>query len=348
MRRVATAVVAVVLGCALVAAGWWAGRAALEPPRDPLATPEPVAVEVAEGTVGRSLGLSAIASWGAAGVVRAPVDGVVTSVDVDPMVVVAEGARIASVNLVPAFAAVGAVPVFRDMAVGVRGADAAQLEAFLARLGHDPGLQDGSFSSATARAVRAWQTAAGAPVTGTVSLGSLVFVPQLPARVRPLVEVGVSVAAGESLAEVVEAAPTFTMGLTEEQATLIPPGAAVRLTAPDGLWEARAGLLDTDPISFTPRLTLEGVDGAPVCADTCSVVPVVGESSYSAQVVIVPEVTGPVVPVGAVRTDTDGSRFIVTETGEEVPVEVLASADGQAVVEGVDLGVRVLLPAVPP
>lgn len=340
--------IALVLAAALLAAGWWAGRAALEPPQDPLAAPEPVAVEVAEGTVGRTLGLSASASWGTVGVIRAPVGGVVTSVDVDAAAPLGEGSRIASVNLVPTFAAAGAVPVFRDMAAGNRGADVAQLEAFLARAGYDPGIQDGVFSAATVRAVRAWQAAVGAGVTGTVSLGSLVFVPQLPARARPLIEVGVNVAAGESVAELVAAAPTFTMGLTDDQVALTPPGTVVRLTAPEGTWEARAGLIDRDPLDGNPRLTLEGVDGAPVCADTCSVVPVVGESSYSAQVVIVPEVTGPVVPVGAVRTDPDGSRFVVTDAGDEVPVEVLASADGQAVVQGVDVGVRVLLPAVPP
>jgi len=346
MRWAGKAIAFVAIAVGLVAAGWWAGQSALEPPADPLAAPAPVSIEVVDGTVGRSLPLSATARWATVGVVRAAASGVVTSVDVDPAVPVGEGGRLTSVDLVATYAAVGAVPAFRELAPGVRGADVAQLEAFLARSGHDPGLEDGSFSSATGRAVRAWQTAAGAPVTGTVPLGSLVFVPALPARARPVVEVGASIGAGETLVELVAQAPEFTIGLTPEQVTLIPPEAAVRLTGSKSEWAATGGRVDI--VEGSPVMRLLGVDGQSVCGLTCADVPLVSESSWAAEVILVPEVTGSVVPVGAVQTGPDGARFVVNDAGNEVPVEVLGSADGQAVVEGVQPGDRVLLPALPP
>lgn len=344
MRRVGSVVVAVLFAAALLVGGWWAGQAALEPPSDPLAAPAPVSFEVVEGTVGRSLPLSATARWETVGLVRAPIDGVVTSIDFDPAVPVADGARIASVNLVPAFVATGAVPAFRGMGPDSRGADVAQLQAFLARVGHDPGPQDGVFAAATERAVRAWQAAVGAPVTGVVELGSIVFVPSLPARARAVVEVGVGVGAGEPLLELVGAAPEFDLALTDEQVTLIPPDAVVRVTGPEGEWEARAGGIERGE-EGNPVLELIGIDGSSVCAEACAAVPLVGESSWVATVVVIAEVTGPLVPVGAIRTDPGGTRSVVTDTGEELVVEVLGSSDGQAVVDGVEIGTRVLLPA---
>lgn len=346
-RRASTALLALICAAALVLLGWWAGRTALEPPSDPLAAPAPVSIEVVAGRVGRSLPLSATARWEAAASVRAPVGGIVTSVDVDTSRPVPEGERLASVNLVPVFAAVGNTPVFRTLAPGMSGPDVHQLEAFLARSGFEPGLLDGSYSATTALAVRAWQQASGATVTGTVELGSLVFVPALPARVRPLVAVGDTVGAGQPMMEIVEDAPMFTVAVTDEQVSLIPRGAKVRVSGARGTWAARSGRLTTTP-EGTKVLRLRGVGGRPVCQRACEAVPIVGQSVWSAAVVIVPTVRGPVVPVGAVRTAPDGARFVVTDGGMEVPVEVRASADGQAVVEGVAVGSRVLLPGTPP
>lgn len=342
VRKLGVAVGALVGAVAFFAVGWWAGRTALEPPADPLAQPAPVSIAVVDGTVGRALQLSATAGWDVLSVVRAPVSGVVTSVDFDAATPVSENSRLATVNLEPTFAAVGNVPAFRDLAVGAKGADVGQLEAFLARVGHDPGLQDASFSNATAQAVRAWQTAVGAPVTGTVRLGALVFMPSLPALARPVVLVGQSVGAGEPLLEVVAAAPVFRMGVTDEQISLLPPAAAVRVTGGGAEWAAQAGRIET--VEGNPVLVLDGVDGQPVCALSCAAVPLIGESSWQAVVTVVPEATGAVVPVGAVRTGPDGSRFVVMDDGAERPVDVLASSDGQAVVTGVATGDRVLLP----
>lgn len=345
-RRAISVVLALIGALAIAVAGWWAGRQALEPPTDPLASPSPTAIEVVTGAVGRSLPLSAVATWVSVASVRAPTDGVVTSLTADPSVPVAEGQPLLSVDLVPVVAAQGAVPAFRDLAPGGRGADIRQLQEFLARAGHNPGRADGVFSGATEQAVRAWQTASGTAVTGTVTLGSLVFVPQLPARIRPIVEVEATVAQGEPIAEILAAAPTFTLGVTEEQVSLIPPGAAVRVDPAQHDWQATIESIER--VDGTPVLQLAGADGAPVCADTCADVPAVGESSWIADIELVPEVAGPVVPVGAVRTAPDGTQYVVLDDGTERDIRVVAAADGEAVVDGVEVGARVLLPTAPP
>lgn len=148
--------------------------------------------------------------------------------------------------------------------------------------------------------MRGWQQQNGAAVTGTVELGSLLFVPDLPARVRPLVKVGDTVGAGQVLAEIVDRAPVFTVAVTDEQVSLIPRRATVRVSGPDGVWRTRAGQVSTTA-EGTRVLRLRGRNGNPLCGSECGKVPVAGESVWPAAVVIVPTVRGPVVPVGAVH-----------------------------------------------
>jgi hypothetical protein len=70
----------------------------------------------------------------------------------------------------------------------------------------------------------------------------------------------------------------------------------------------------------------------------------IGETSFSTEIVVVPETEGPVVPVAGVVTSPDGSTAVVLVGGEMVEVTVLAVADGLAVVEGVSAGDVIVLP----
>lgn len=80
----------------------------------------------------------------------------------------AEGAIVARASGRPVFVLVGDRPTARDLGVGMSGEDVRQLEAALARLGHDPGLVDGAYDDATAAAVASWYTTNGfAPFTAT-------------------------------------------------------------------------------------------------------------------------------------------------------------------------------------
>jgi peptidoglycan hydrolase-like protein with peptidoglycan-binding domain len=86
-----------------------------------------------------------------------------------------------TVDGAPVVALVGALPAWRSLSISsTDGADVAQLEASLVALGYDPGLKvvvDNHFDSATRTMVKAWQSGLGVEATGTVTLGSVVFLP---------------------------------------------------------------------------------------------------------------------------------------------------------------------------
>jgi len=77
----------------------------------------------------------------------------------------------------PVVALYGSVPLYRTLREGAKGADVRQLERNLAALGYTGFTVDGSYTAATAQAVRAWQADLGLPQTGAVALGQVVFTP---------------------------------------------------------------------------------------------------------------------------------------------------------------------------
>lgn len=341
-RRIVTVVGALIALALVFAAGLWAGQTALSPPGDPLATADPVLYEVKQGSISRQLSLSAAASWPVAGTLRGGVNGVLTSVDVDGGAPVEDGTRVATVDLAPIFVAQGGVPSFRTLSAGSKGADVRVLQEFLARRGFDPGVVDGSYGTPTASAVRSWQGATGQVVTGVVEQGRLLVTPQLPVRLRLVLEVGDAVAQGADLAELLAAAPVFTVGVTDTQVGLIPPGAAVSVQHEGGVWAAQvAGL--TTPEPGTTALVLAGADGGAVCGTDCAAVPTDQASVWGADVTLVPQVDGLVVPVSGLRTDPDGTTSVLDAGGGRHPVEVIGSADGLAVIQGVPEGTMIQL-----
>lgn len=67
---------------------------------------------------------------------------------------VTEGGTVLEVNGRPVFVLQGAQPTYRALTPGAKGKDVEQLEAALARLGFDPGPQDGVYDAATQAAVQ--------------------------------------------------------------------------------------------------------------------------------------------------------------------------------------------------
>lgn len=65
-----------------------------------------------------------------------------------------EGGTVLEVNGRPVFVLQGAQPTYRTLTPGAKGKDVEQLEAALARLGFDPGAQDGVYDAATQAAVQ--------------------------------------------------------------------------------------------------------------------------------------------------------------------------------------------------
>ncbi|MDE0804605.1 MAG: peptidoglycan-binding domain-containing protein [Acidimicrobiales bacterium] len=322
-----------------------------------------IVYEVLVGTIERSIPVTVRAERSHAGVIRSPSDGVVTSIRVSPEPIGA-GEQLASVDLVPVVLAEGTVPAFRTLEAltpPLRGADVAQLERCLANQGHIRGVAvDDIFTETTALAVRRWQRSIGQSETGAVQLGAIQFVPSLPAVVATAdVGVGDVISAGSVIGTVLSPEPTAVIDLGES-AGLIEAGQHVRPTQETaGLVEGIVREVRTDAMPtlqgdnpVTPGSggssivgVLETGEGAAVCVADCAARTINGPLLLGAEVVLVPPTTGPVVPIAALRFGPDGQSAVLLANGESVRVTVLAESDGLAVVEGIDLGARVLLSA---
>jgi len=327
----------------LFGAGWWAAGAASQPPTVPEPELRTVEFTVEQGTVERVLTYAASATWPS---VPAGVNGhggTLTSVDVRPGASVAAGDVLYTVDLRPAVAAVGAVPAFRDLTLDARGADVEQLERFLAERQLLAGTPDDRFTAATGAAVRRWQRELGVAPDGVVRRGDLVFLPSLPTPVLldPEVTVGSAVEPGAAAVRAVSGGPAFTVTLSRDQADLVPLSAPVRVRfgpEADQAWDGVVESITVVPPSEM-ALTLTGPDGSTLCGDTCvEAVPVAETTMFTVDLLVVPPTEGPVVPTAALATEADGRTVVRLADGTLAPVQVLASANGRSVVEGVVVG----------
>jgi peptidoglycan hydrolase-like protein with peptidoglycan-binding domain len=336
----------VVSAAALFAGGWWAAGATSQPPTVPATTLPTILYTVEDGTVERVVTYSASASWPSAPVGVNGLSGTLTSIEVTPGSIVDAGTVLYTVDLRPVVAAVGTVPAFRNLGEGATGADVEQLERFLIGRELLSGTPDTRFSAATSEAVRRWQREVGVPQDGVVRRGDLVFLPILPTAMflDPEVTVGSSIEGGRSAVRAVTGSPTFTITLSRDQADLVPLSSPVRVRYGSGDTDVWDGVVDST-IAVPPSevsLTLTAPDGGSLCAETCSAVVPVGQTSlYTADLLVVPTTEGPTVPTAAIATWADGRTVVRLADGTVQPVDVLASADGRSVVSGLEVGDRI-------
>ena len=322
-------------------AGVLAGRATLAPASPPVPEATAASYTVAEGSVGRSIRFPAAAVWPVTDLSAGAAEGVLTSIEVSQGQPVGSGTILYTVDLRPVTIVAGDVPAFRDLALGLRGPDVAQLRAHLHAEGHLRAARPSSaFDQATHAAVRRWQRAIGVDPDGVVRLGDVIFAPGLPVRVS-LTEVRLGDRTGPE-APVIgarEQVPTFTVTLGADQAAVVPTEGPVTITGAGHAW---AGVIaSAEQVASTLVLTITAADGGPVCGTECDAVmpPAVGDSVVmQADFTIVPDTAGPVVPVAAIGTTATGDHVVTRTDGREVPVVVMASSDGMAVVDGVRAG----------
>jgi HlyD family secretion protein len=127
-------------------------------------------------------------------------------------------------------------PAWRTFELGMTdGADVRQLERNLVALGHGEGLTvDRHFSLATYWAVRRWQQAAHLPVTGSIPLGQIVFLPG-PLRIGGQdAKTGTAVHAGLLVAHGTGNAPAVQVQLDPAIIPNVHTGDRVVVTLPDG------------------------------------------------------------------------------------------------------------------
>lgn len=341
-RLVGLAVVLLLVG----GAGGWALRTLLAPPADVLAAPAYTLVTAQSGTVGHSLRLNTAAQWSASAQVVNQAAGTVTSHVHRGGSRASAGEVLYTVDLRPVVVAEGAVPAFRDLRLGTRGEDVAQLQRMLRALRYNVGAPSNAFGATLDRAVRVWQRDRAVPVDGVVRRGDVLFVPTLPARLslHPDFVVGASVTGGEPAVQILPAAPTFTISLQEGQARLVEPGMAVQLSPAGATWRAEVTEVRSgEPGRFVA--TLSGVGGAQICGEACEQIPLGDPTLLPSVIWVVPEVSGVTVPAAAVTTNASGQTGVILASGEFRPVRVLASATGMAVVTGLEPGAQVRNPA---
>jgi peptidoglycan hydrolase-like protein with peptidoglycan-binding domain len=126
----------------------------------------------------------------------------------------------------------GAVPMYRALGAGAKGADVRQLEANLVALGYGGFTVDDSFSAATTGAVKRWQERLGLDRTGTVEAHRVVFASG-PVRVaRWLARLGGS-ATGDVLATTGRTR-VVTVTASAAETTWATVGASVTVALPGG------------------------------------------------------------------------------------------------------------------
>jgi peptidoglycan hydrolase-like protein with peptidoglycan-binding domain len=128
--------------------------------------------------------------------------------------VIGRGGTLWRLDDLPVVLMYGAVPAYRTLKQGVGdGPDVTELNENLVDLGFDPYgaiTTDGSFSEATAAAVKRWQKAEGLPETGEVELGRVVFAPGARRVTAVKVSLGQDPPGATTPTETTPAAPTGT------------------------------------------------------------------------------------------------------------------------------------------
>lgn len=335
-------VVAFMLGAGVA---WWAGGATLARPQvDSDSTGAPLLYSVRSGVVERSQTFTAAASWDEKVVASNSASGTVTEVLVEPGREVSSGNALYTVDLRPVSVVEGAVPSFRSLNVGSRGADVLQLEQFLDESFDFAGEVDDEFTAATAAAVKVWQGTLGVPQSGSVGRGDVVFVPSLPARMvlGQEIRVGQQVAPGAGSISALVADPSFTVTLDVDQRDLVPLEGQVRVHSAGKVWRG-AIASSTETPEGQLVLELAGIQGGPLCGAHCEDVPVGRQTLLPCDLIEVPKTRGLIVPNAALRTSVVGGVVVVSAGGAERPVEVVASANGVSVVTGLESGDQVRL-----
>jgi multidrug efflux pump subunit AcrA (membrane-fusion protein) len=159
--------------------------------------------------------------------------------------VIEEGQSVYSVSDEPVPLLYGSVVAYRAFFVGMSdGADVGELTQDLIELGFGAGLtQSNHYSSATASAVKRWQSALGLPATGEILLGAVVFEPG-PIRVTSVTpSVGSFIGGGGgggggvgggTVLTATSTTRIVTLDLDVNQEYLVKPGDTVSIVLPNG------------------------------------------------------------------------------------------------------------------
>ena len=363
VRRTTAIAAAVVSVSAVGAAGWavtggWSAQALPPSPGSvPTGASPIVRTDVAERVV---LG----GTVGHAGTYRviAPAAGTLTRLP-NLGQVVRRGQAIYEIEGTPVILMYGRRPVWRTFQLGMTdGPDVRQLQANLEALGCGAGLTVGPhFSYATVLAIRCWQLAAHLPVTGTVALGQIVFLPGAARVTGQDVTPGAPVQPGSPVEEASSTQPTVTAQVPSASFTVRVGDPAV-VILPDGVTKRTGTISEVSAVASSASSTSgSGAGGSSTSGEPTVQVTVTVHGTVSGfldqaavQVAITANLDRNVlaVPIVALRATSDGGYDVVVVgdgTARRVPVTVGLFDDiaGLAEISGPGLaaGQRVEVPA---
>ena len=146
----------------------------------------------------------------------------------------------------------GAVPAWRAFGPGMTsGPDVRELQQNLAVLGYDPGPADGAFGWSTEAAIDRWQQARDLPVTGSIPLGAVTFLPG-PLRVTTVgVPLGAPAAIGATVLSGTSGTAAVTVSLTVG-GPAVRRGDPVLVTMPDGTTAIRGTVASVGRVAAVP------------------------------------------------------------------------------------------------
>ncbi len=299
------------------------------------------------GVLERTLRLTAVADWGVERMVYAPVGGVVTEISA-PFGQLSSGSVLLRLNERPMVVIPGVIPAFRAMSVGTRGRDVGALQDYLTGLDYRVATDRNSFTRTTAAAVRAWQTAIGLTPTGSVELGDVLIVEAdaigRPFRFSETVYVGSPVSPGTVLIELLADSPSLAIPFGGTPPAQLKEGLEGSATFPGG--EKRPVIISGFESAQDRQLaTLASQDGQLCPPAVClSLVPALGSHPVTVAFTLVPRTTGPLVPAGAIQTDSIDGSFVVLADGTRRPVRLVVADGGLAIVDGITVGEIIALP----
>ncbi len=314
----------------------------------PSASPVRLTTRVANATLERTLRYPATADWTADGQVYAPTGGIVTQV-ATPSGVFHAGDIALLVDERPMVVIPGPLPAFRALALGSRGRDVRALQDFLVKRGYAVNQDHSVYTAATTAAVKQWQRSLRAPVTGSVALGDVLFMDPTyldgsPLRWTDVVHVGAPIVPGVPILDRLGGVPSLRLEFGGSLPPQVTPGLRGVAAFPGG------GTLDivVGAVSASQQSTIVELTTATglLCAtaDCLRLVPAAGTTDVQVLFTLVPKTTGPSVPASAVQSAADGTSFVERADGTRVPVRVVATSGGTAIVDGVSVGDEVILP----
>ena len=267
----------------------------------------------------------------------------ITSI-ISPNAAIQQGDVLYTVDGAPVVALDGTLPAWRTLSTSsTDGADVAQLEAALVALGYDPALKvtvDNHFDSATRKMVKAWQQGLGVEVTGTVKLGSVVFLPTSTTVSTVARAVGDTVGDGDTVLTLSASTQQVLVDVPAGDEAKVVPGLTVGIGNVQGTVSRlrsadRNGTVVVEAV-ITPATAIEN-------ATTGTAVKVTLTLQDDAGVLIA--------PAEALVSRLDGTYAVQTKTADGttkwLTVELLGVSGGNVAIRGPEVseGTVVLLPA---